>query len=128
MTEYQDQLFTSAADLPWSPKHPGHFVKADILAPHGLTQDDLAEALGVARGSINALVGGRRELTIDMARRLSEFTGQSAEYWRALQTQYDLWLSRRKTPSYGIEPLAVLLDADERAQAPQRSMAAGSTG
>jgi len=105
LSEIHEQLFTSGADLPWAIKHPGYFIKVDILEPHGLTQEELALALGVTRGSINALVGGRKELTVDMARRLSEFTGQSAEYWRALQMQYELWNSRRETQSFGIAPL-----------------------
>lgn len=106
MSELRDQLLTSAADLPWAPKHPGHFIKVDILEPHGLTQENLGDALHVHRRTINELVGGKRELTVDMARRLSEFTGLSAEYWRELQTQFDLWRSRSDTPSYGIRSLS----------------------
>ncbi len=105
MTKTHEQILTSAADLSWAPKHPGHFIKKDILEPHGFTQQRLADALGVARRSVNELVGGKRELTVEMARRLSALTGQSPHYWRELQMQYDLWKSRQETPSFDIEPL-----------------------
>jgi addiction module HigA family antidote len=105
LSNIEHQLVSSAADLPWKPKHPGYFVKKDILEPKHLTQEELAKHLGVSRGSINELVGGKRELTIEMARRLAELTGQSEEYWVELNTQYELWHSRQEIPSYGIERL-----------------------
>lgn len=101
----KEKFIESAADLPWEPKHPGFFVKKDILEPTGLTQEELGKRLNVSRGSINELVRGKRDLTIDMARRISELTGQSEEYWISLQKQYELWQSRHATPSFGIKPL-----------------------
>ncbi len=122
MSEIQDDFIESAADLPWTPKHPGHFIKKDILEPECLTQDELGKHLGVSRGTINELVGGGRDLTIEMARRLSELTGQSEEYWITLQTQYALWESRQKTPSFGIEPLE---HTDEEASLDESQVAYG---
>lgn len=109
----KEKFIASAADLPWEPRHPGYYVKKDILEPTGLTQEGLGKRLNVSRGSINELVRGKRDLTIDMARRISELTGQSEEYWISLQKQYELWQSRHATPSFGIKPLDMNLEGSE---------------
>jgi len=52
--------------------------------------------LDVSRKTVNELVVGKRGISPEMALRLSLLTGQSAEYWLNLQTQYDLWAVREK--------------------------------
>lgn len=99
------EVLESAAELPWDPFPPSYFIRNDILYAHGLTQSDLADRLGVARRTVNELVGNKRGISIDMARRLSQLTGQSAEYWLNLQTQFDLWRAQKENGDYDIIPL-----------------------
>ena len=72
------------------PTHPGIFVREDILEEFGLSQEMLAQRLGVSRRSINQLVNGRRSITADMALRLGQFTRTSPQLWLNLQAAVDL--------------------------------------
>lgn len=61
-----------------------------------ITQDQLADHIGVSRYSINQLANGRRRITADMAIRLGEAFGTDAEHWMNLQQRQDLEVARRK--------------------------------
>jgi addiction module HigA family antidote len=58
---------------------------------YGLTVAGLAEAVGVARQSINELLRGRRAVSPEMALRLSRLFGNSPEFWLNAQQAVDLW-------------------------------------
>ncbi len=75
----------------YRPTHPGEFVREDILLELDLTQQELADKLGVSRRSINQLVNEKRRITADMALRLAKFTNTSPQVWLNLQTAVDLW-------------------------------------
>jgi addiction module HigA family antidote len=68
----------------------------EILDTNKLTQDQLADALGVARLTVNQLVNEKRSITPDMAVRLEKLTGISASHWLTLQQNYDLWWARHE--------------------------------
>jgi addiction module HigA family antidote len=72
------------------PTHPGKFVKKDILKELGLTQTQLANALGVPRHTITQLVNEKCDLTADMALRLSRFTQTTPEMWLNLQLNFGM--------------------------------------
>jgi len=73
------------------PIHPGEFVKEDILAEFGLTQQQLADRLKVHRRTINEIVKGKRSISADMALRLGKFTNTNPQMWLNLQNALDLW-------------------------------------
>jgi addiction module HigA family antidote len=75
-----------------SPIHPGDVLRT-VLTDHVITQDTLAEALRVSRFSVNQIVNGRRNITPEMALRLSRALSSSPEFWLNLQRQYDLCLA-----------------------------------
>jgi addiction module HigA family antidote len=50
-----------------------------------------AEALGVSRKTLSAILNGRAGISPEMAVRLSIAFDTSAESWLNQQTQYDLW-------------------------------------
>lgn len=77
------------------PSHPGVFVKEHILDAFGLTQQELADAIGLSRLSINEIVNGRRTITEGTALRLEKLTGASAEFWLNSQRAFSLWHARR---------------------------------
>jgi len=56
-----------------------------------VTQEELAEAIGVSRFSINQIMNGRRAVTAEMALRLARATSTSPEFWLDLQRDVDLY-------------------------------------
>jgi len=74
-----------------NPPHPGEIIKALCLEPLGVTVTRAAEALGVSRKTLSAILNGRAGISPEMAVRLSIAFGTSAESWLNQQTQYDLW-------------------------------------
>ena len=69
--------------------HPGEFL-AETIEELGLTQADLARAIGVSPMRISHVVKGTRPVTAELALLLARAFGQSAEYWLNLQSAYDL--------------------------------------
>lgn len=73
-----------------NPPHPGVFVLQECIEPSGLSVTGAAAALGVTRSALSELVNGRRGISPEMAVRLSQVFGGSAESWLMQQAQYDL--------------------------------------
>ena len=63
----------------------------EFMAPMGLTQAVLAEAMGVPRKHVNELCNDRRSVTAPTALILARVFGNSAEFWLNLQRRGDLW-------------------------------------
>lgn len=79
------------SDLPkHRPNTAGEHLR-DIIADHGLTQQEFADALGITRRRLNEVLNDRRGITPDTALRLARVLGTSAELWLRLQEQIDLW-------------------------------------
>lgn len=76
-------------------KTPGEIIVAEFLTPLGRTQQHLADALGTDRARVNAILKGRRAITLDLALRLEKVLGPSALFWMNLQQRYDLWKALR---------------------------------
>jgi addiction module HigA family antidote len=70
--------------------HPGQILLAEFLEPLRLTQADLARALRIPVNRVNELVRGKRGVTPESALLLSEYFGNSPEFWMNLQTAHDL--------------------------------------
>ena len=60
------------------------------IEPLGLTITDAASALGVTRTTLSELVNGKRGISPEMAVRLSQVFGGSAESWLTQQAHYEL--------------------------------------
>ena len=73
-----------------APTHPGAMI-ADFLEDLGMTQQQLANVLGVSRVRLNELIHGRRSMTSSTALRLEQTLGKPAYWWLGLQQDYDLW-------------------------------------
>ncbi|MBM4121007.1 MAG: HigA family addiction module antidote protein [Nitrospira sp.] len=72
------------------PIHPGEVLEEEFLKPMGLSQNRLAEALGVPPRRINEIVLHKRGVTADTALRLARYFGNSAQFWLGLQMDYEL--------------------------------------
>jgi len=73
-----------------NPPHPGNVILHDCIEPLGLTIIDAAAALHVTRTTLSELVNGKRGISPEMAMRLEQVFGGSAESWLVQQVQYDL--------------------------------------
>ena len=81
------------------PTHPGTILRnmLEELAADGgdsfssLTQKELAKRLGVSRRTVNELINERRDMTADMAIRLSRVFTTTPDIWMNLQKAVDLW-------------------------------------
>lgn len=76
--------------------HPGEILQEEFLEPLGLSQNALAQAIGVPSNRISELVRGRRGITADTDLRLGRYFGLSEGYWLRLQNTYDIMEARRE--------------------------------
>lgn len=78
-----------------NPPHPGEVLRELCLEPLGLSVTAAAEALGVSRKTLSAVVNGKAGISPEMAVRLSIAFDTSAESWLNQQSQYELWHAER---------------------------------
>jgi addiction module HigA family antidote len=76
--------------------HPGEILKEEFLVPIGMSQNQLAHAIGVPGNRIHAIVKGTRDITADSDLRLCRFFGLSEGYFLRLQNAYDTLEARRR--------------------------------
>lgn len=72
-----------------APTHPGVILREEFLEPMGITEYELAKALGVPQTRISAITHGKRRISADTGLRLSRFFGMSEGFWTGLQADYD---------------------------------------
>lgn len=80
-----------------NPPHPGEMLKEDVLPALGLSVTQAAEQLGVSRVAFSRVINGRAAISAEMAIRLAQWLGGSAEIWLHTQLQYDLWQAEQKS-------------------------------
>jgi addiction module HigA family antidote len=68
---------------------PGEMLVEEFLKPLGITEYRLAKDIGVPPRRINEIVHGKRAITADTAFRLSQYFGNSSQFWLNLQADYD---------------------------------------
>jgi addiction module HigA family antidote len=83
----------------YAPVTPGDMLKFEFLAEYGLSQNGLAQAIGVSPNRIAEIVNNRRRITADTAVRLALFFGNSPEFWMNLQSWYDLKVATKDLPA-----------------------------
>ena len=89
-----------------NPPHPGEILKELCLEPLDLSVTRTVEALGVSRKTLSAILNGRAGISPEMALRLSQAFGTSAESWLNQQMQYDLWVAERNVGKLDVEKLS----------------------
>jgi addiction module HigA family antidote len=88
-----------------NPPHPGLTIKHDCIEPLGLTVGATAEALGVSRKQLSAVINGHARVSAPMALRLAAAFGGSAQVWLHMQANYDL-ARALLTPPRSVKQLA----------------------
>jgi antitoxin HigA-1 len=75
--------------------HPGEILKQQFLEEIGMSQNQLAHAIGVPPNRIHDIVRGRRSITPDTDLRLSRLFGSLKGYWLRLDNTYEPTKARR---------------------------------
>lgn len=73
-----------------APIHPGEILFEEFLKPMNLSQNKLANDIGISARRINEIVLGKRRITADTALRLAHYFDMSPQFWLGLQMDYDL--------------------------------------
>jgi len=79
----------------FAPVTPGEMLREEFLVEYGLSQNQLAKAVGISPNRIGEIVNNRRRITADTAIRLALYFGNSPEFWMNLQMHYDLKSARQ---------------------------------
>lgn len=93
---------------------PGEFIKEELDA-RGWNQVELAEIMGCRPSDVNGLITGRRPVTPELAKALSNAFGSSPQLWMNLESAYKL--HKAKDPDDAIARRARLYE-----RAPVREM------
>jgi addiction module HigA family antidote len=86
---------------------PGEVLVEEFLEPLGIDRDELAEAIGVPRDAVDAIVEVETAITAEMSLRLARYFSTAADFWLHLQIEHDLEGARRnfgKLIQRGITP------------------------
>src|SRR2546430_13629357 len=74
-----------------SPAHPGEILREMYMVPLGVTVTKVADALGVTRKHVSAIVNGRAPITPDMAGRARGGVGPRARARGKFHGPCQLW-------------------------------------
>ena len=79
-----------------NPPHPGELI-GDNLEELGISITDAARGLGITRQQLHNLIAGRSGITPEMAVKLEQALGSTADTWLKMQMNHDLAQVRRRT-------------------------------
>ncbi len=86
------------------PAHPGSFIRHEIIEPLDLSVTRAAEALGVTRATLSALLNERAHLSPEMAVRIEKAFGISMETLMRMQNSYDIAHARERAARINVAP------------------------
>ena len=79
-----------------SPSHPGEILKEMFISERNLTITEVAKGLNMARANLSSVINGHLGISPELAVKLSEAFGNTAQFWVNLQNNYELWHAERK--------------------------------
>lgn len=89
------------------PEHPGEVLREEFMKPLMLTQEKLADALGISFRRVNEIVNGKRSVTAETALLLADHFKTTATLWMNLQACYDLYAARKRLERNGHKIAAI---------------------
>jgi len=98
--------------------HPGAVLQ-ELLERYGIPQTELAEAIGIKRTNLCAVIHRRRAVTLDLGRRLALALAMPPEDWLLRQLAWDLEHAR---PLPSIDPLPQLTEPQIRSLRPRSGL------
>lgn len=72
------------------PIHPGEILQEEFLKPMGISQNRLAQDIGVPLIRISRIIRGESGISADIALRLARYFGMSVEFWAGIQIHYEI--------------------------------------
>ncbi len=78
---------------------PGEILREEFLLPMKISAYRLAKDTNMPATRISEILKGRRRITADTALRLSQYFGNSADFWLGIQDEYDLRKERDRLKS-----------------------------
>jgi addiction module HigA family antidote len=84
---FKSQITTRGDNM--KPIHPGRILKREMEARQ-LSANSLALAVRVPSGRISQILSGKRRISAETALRLSQYFGNTPQFWMNLQARYDL--------------------------------------
>ena len=90
-----------------NPPHPGEIIRELCLEPLNITVTKAADALGVSRKTLSAILNGRAGISPEMAMRLAMAFDTTPESWLNQQMQYDLWQAKTRLGDINVKSLDV---------------------
>ena len=88
-----------------APIHPGEHL-LEILEELHISQDHLAQAMGVDPIHLNQIIYHQAPITADTALRIGTALGMTPDFWLNLQRMYDLDCARTATDTAANKSLA----------------------
>ena len=85
------------------PVHPGEILKEMFIVERKLTITQVAKGLNMARANLSAVINGHLGISPELAVKLSEAFGNTAQFWITLQSNYELWHAENKINRKGIQ-------------------------
>jgi antitoxin HigA-1 len=85
-----------------NPPHPGELI-GDSLGELGVSISEAARVLGVTRQQLHNVITGRSAITPEMAFRLEQALGSTADTWLRMQMNYELAQIRRRASSIRVK-------------------------
>ena len=79
-----------------NPRHPGEFIRTEIIGPVGLTVTAAAAALRVSRPALSSLLNGKANLSGEMALRIEKAFGVRMDTLLRMQASYDIAQTRKR--------------------------------
>ena len=86
------------------PAHPGGFVRSEVLEPLELSVTDAAEALGVTRAALSALLNERSSLSPELALRIEKALGVRMDTLMRMQNSHDIAQARLREGEIDVAP------------------------
>ncbi len=80
-----------------NPAHPGGIIK-DAIEFLGLSVAEAARGLGITRQQLYRIIKGESGISPDVALRLEQAIGSTADHWLRMQLSYDLAQARKTAP------------------------------
>ena len=84
------------------PVHPGAILREDILKEMKLSITKTAKNLGVSRKQLSEIINEGSAISAEMAVRLEDAFGVTAEFWLDMQKAYDIWKVKQSGRVHGI--------------------------
>lgn len=86
------------------PSFPGEILVELYLAPHAISIAKFAEAVGVSRKHMSAIVNGHAAITADTATKMALVLGTTAQFWLNLQNAVDLYDAQQRVAASDSKP------------------------